>query len=197
MRYGCRGMIKNSMDQTSDQLTQVMVALQPRLRRFAYGLSGSLDEADELVQCTYERALPRLGQWQPGTRLDSWLYRILQTIWLNQLRASRVRGEHLPHAEIEEQGSDSQQRQTEALMMLDRVRECIQLLPEEQRAPLLLVSVEGFSYKEAAEVLEIPQGTLTSRLSRGRLALLALMETPSAATQSIALKSPAGLGVLI
>ncbi|MEH6826402.1 MAG: RNA polymerase sigma factor [Motiliproteus sp.] len=187
----------NNRDQTNDQLTQAMVALQPRLRRFAYGLSGSLDEADELVQCTYERALPRLGQWQAGTRLDSWLYRILQTIWLNQLRARRVRGEHLPHVESDEQGSDSQQRQTEARMMLDRVRLCIQLLPEEQRAPLLLVSVEGLSYKEAAEVLEIPQGTLTSRLSRGRLALQVLMDKPSAAVQPNGLKSQAGSGVLI
>ncbi|MEH6579959.1 MAG: sigma factor [Amphritea sp.] len=78
------------MDESGNQLTQAMVALQPRLRRFAYGLSGSMDEADELVQCTYERALPRLNQWQTGTRLDSWLYRIQQNIWLNQLRARRV-----------------------------------------------------------------------------------------------------------
>ncbi|MEH6579960.1 MAG: sigma factor-like helix-turn-helix DNA-binding protein [Amphritea sp.] len=79
------------------------------------------------------------------------------------------------HVEIDEQGCDTQQRQTEASMMLDQVRRCIRLLSEDQRAPLLLVSVEGLSYKEAAEVLKIPMGTLTSRLSRGRLALMALM----------------------
>lgn len=167
------------MDQSSDQIIHAMVALQPRLRRFAYGLTGSIDEADELVQCTYERAISRLNQWQAGSRLDSWMYRILQNIWLNQLRARRVRREHLSQTEVDSLGSDSHQRQTEASMMLEQVRLCILRLPEEQRAPLLLVSVEGLSYKEAAEVLEIPIGTLTSRLSRGRLNLLQLMETPS------------------
>jgi len=159
-----------------------MVALQPRLRRFAYGLSGSLDEADELVQCTYERALSRLDQWQTGTRLDSWLYRMLQNIWLNQLRAKRVRGEHLPSIDVDEQvGEESHQMET--YMMLEHVRQNIRLLPEDQRVALLLVSVEGFSYKEAAEVLDVPVGTLTSRLSRGRLALMELMNTPTAVRQ--------------
>lgn len=186
------------MHKTSDQLTQAMVALQPRLRRFAFGLSGSMDDADELVQCTYERALSRLDQWQAGTRLDSWLYRILQTIWFNQLRAKKVRGEHLPHTEVDEQSCDKQQRQTEAGLMLTRVRQCISQLPEEQRAPLLLISVEGLSYKEAAEVLEVPVGTLTSRLSRGRLALMELLNTPSVTTKTqTARKSQTGSGAIL
>ncbi|MEH6473553.1 MAG: RNA polymerase sigma factor [Halopseudomonas sp.] len=187
------------MDESNKQLVEAMVALQPRLRRFAYGLAGSMDDADELVQCTYERALPRLDQWQVGTRLDSWLYRILQNIWFNQLRAKRVRGEHLPHADTDDLGCDRQQRQTEASMMLDRVRSCIQFLPEDQRAPLLLVSVEGLSYKEAAEVLDVPMGTLTSRLSRGRLALLQLMEKPASTADltQVGVSSRDGSGVAI
>ncbi len=169
------------MNRSRSQTIQSIVALQPRLRRFAYGLSGSMDEADDLVQSAFERALQRLDQWQQGTRIDSWMYRIVQTGWLNRLRAGRVRGEHLASVELEEQGSDRSQRQTEAQMLLDKVRHCIQKLPPDQRAPLLLISVEGLSYKEASEVLDIPVGTLTSRLARGRVALLVMME-PTTAT---------------
>ena len=186
-----------TMDRSREQLIQAMVALQPRLRRFAFGLSGVMDEANELVQCTYERALPRLDQWQPGTRLDSWLYRILQNIWLNQLRARRVRGEHLGPADVDDQGCDHAQRKTEAGLMLERVRDWISELPIEQQAPLLLVSVEGMSYKEAAETLEIPVGTLTSRLARGRAVLLDKMNRSGGGSASLPDSGAQGTGVAV
>lgn len=157
------------------KLEQAMVALQPKLRRFAYGLSGNPDTANELVQCTYERALTRLSQWQPGTRLDSWMYRILQSIWLNQLRAGKVRGSHQEPVEPDSQGCELPIRRLEAGMMLETVQRCMWQLPEEQRAALMLVAVEGLSYKEASAVLDVPVGTLTSRLARARMALTGLM----------------------
>jgi RNA polymerase sigma-70 factor (ECF subfamily) len=69
-----------------------LVALLPRLRRFARGLAGAPDQADDLVQAACERAIARIHQWTPGTRLDSWMFRIVQTIWLDEKRAQRVRG---------------------------------------------------------------------------------------------------------
>jgi RNA polymerase sigma-70 factor (ECF subfamily) len=152
-------------------LIQDLLALQSRLRRFAYGLTGSLDEADDLVQAAYERALARLDQWQPGTRLDSWMYRIVQSIRLNRLDAERVRGSHLEAVDPDLLVGSDGRRETEAQLTLEGVRRFIWCLPEEQRVVLLLVAVEGLSYKDAAEVLDLAVGTVTSRLARARLAV--------------------------
>lgn len=148
-----------------------MTALQPRLRRFAYGLTGSLDEADDLVQAAYERAISRIAQWQVGTRLDSWMYRIVQSIHLNRQQANRVRGAHLQPVDPDTLTARDEARALEASMTLAKVRNFIGRLPEEQRAALLLVAVEGLSYRDAAEVLDLPVGTLTSRVARARVAL--------------------------
>lgn len=156
---------------TEQGLIQDLVALQPRLRRFAYGLTGSLDEADDLVQAAYERALARLDQWQLGTRLDSWMYRIVQSIRLNRLDAQRVRGSHLEPSDPDLLVGSDGRRETEAQLTLDAVSRIIWRLPEEQRVVLLLVAVEGLSYKDVAEVLDLPVGTVTSRLARARIAV--------------------------
>lgn len=148
-----------------------MTALQPRLRRFAYGLTGSLDEADDLVQSAYERAISRIAQWQAGTRLDSWMYRIVQTIHINRQQANRVRGAHLQPVDPDTLAARDETRALEASITLGKVRGFIGRLPEEQRAALLLVAVEGLSYRDAAEVLDLPVGTLTSRVARARVAL--------------------------
>lgn len=147
---------------------QQMVALLPRLRRFAYGLTGSIDEGDDLVQAACERALGRLDQWQRGTRLDSWMFRIVQTIWIDRTRAKKVRGhpvalEHAAHLA----GVDGV-RAAESRLTLDRVRRAIAELPEDQRLVLAMISVDGCSYKETAEALGLPIGTVTSRLARAR-----------------------------
>ncbi len=160
------------------ELEAALVALQPRLRRFAYGLAGSLDEADDLVQSAFERAFGRLGQWERGTRLDSWMFRIVQTIWFNRLNAQKVRRRHaLAHAKESDLGYDGRAR-IESQLTLDRVRAFIWQLPEDQRAAILLVAVEGLSYQEASGVLGVPVGTVTSRLGRARMALRELMHEP-------------------
>jgi RNA polymerase sigma-70 factor (ECF subfamily) len=155
----------------SDQL----IAILPRLRRFARGLSGSAHEADDLVQAACERALSRQEQFQEGTRFDSWLFRIVQTIWIDQLRARNVRKEDA-EAEGDLVGSDESVRRADARLALAEVRRAVSRLPVEQRTVLMLVTVEGLSYKEAAEVAKVPVGTIMSRLARARVALQAQLE---------------------
>ena len=143
----------------------------PRLRRFAYGLTGSVDAGDDLVQGACERALTRLHQWEPGTRLDSWMFRIMKNLWLDDHRAG-WRREVVTSSEVLEavRGGDAE-AESAARLELGSVLEQIDRLPDAQRAVLLLVSVEGLSYKEAAAVLEVPVGTVMSRLARARLTL--------------------------
>jgi RNA polymerase sigma-70 factor (ECF subfamily) len=156
----------------SDQL----IAVLPRLRRFARGLTGSAVEADDLVQAACERALSRQHQFQEGTRFDSWMFRIVQTIWIDQIRSRDVRKEDGGELEEERLGSDEPVRRVEARLALDEVRQAMKLLPAEQRTALLLVTVEGLSYKEAAEVANVPVGTIMSRLARARAALQARLD---------------------
>jgi RNA polymerase sigma-70 factor (ECF subfamily) len=152
-----------------------LIAVLPRLRRFARGLAGSAVEADDLVQAACERALARRHQFQEGTRFDSWMFRIVQTIWIDQIRAREVRKED---GELIDgrHGSDEPVRRAEARLALEEVRRAVQRLPVDQRAALLLVTVEGLSYREAAAVAGVPIGTIMSRLARARAALLAQFE---------------------
>jgi RNA polymerase sigma-70 factor, ECF subfamily len=154
-----------------DAVLNEMVALLPRLRRFACGLAGSLADADDLVQGACLRALDRIEQWRPGTRLDSWMFRILQNLWIDQLRERRGREVAMDPDDLAERAVGDAARENEARIELAQVRREIAKLAPEQRAVLMLVSVEGVSYKEAAEILEIPIGTVMSRLARARLAL--------------------------
>ena len=147
-----------------------IVALLPRLRRFGCSLSGGMETADELVQAACERALQRFHQWQPGTRLDSWLFSIMHSIWCNELKSRKVRlgrgqidADKLADAGVESHLGDR--------IMLSKVDRIVAHLPEEQRAVLLLVCAEGYSYKEAADSLGVPIGTVMSRLARARLAV--------------------------
>ncbi len=161
-------------EDTLRQVREEMVALLPRLRRFARGLAGAPDQADDLVQAACERALTRIDQWQPGTRLDSWMFRIVQTIWLDERRAVKVRtGEGRIDAEMaEDELAFDGGRGLEAHMTYEAVRAAMATLPEDQRAVLVLVCVEGQSYKEAAAALDIPIGTVMSRLARARAGLV-------------------------
>jgi RNA polymerase sigma-70 factor (ECF subfamily) len=156
-----------------------LVAVLPRLRRFARGLTGSAVEADDLVQAACERALARTHQFQAGTRFDSWMFRIVQTVWIDQLRSRDTRKTESEDAALNV-GSDESVRRVEARMALREVQAAVDTLPAEQRVALLLVTVEGLSYKEAADVAEVPVGTIMSRLARARLALLAKLESGDA-----------------
>ena len=159
-----------------EDLPQQIVTLLPRMRRFAYSLTGSKDDGDDIVQAACERALGRLHQWQPGTRLDSWMFRIIQTIWIDRLRSRRVRGEDQSPDMIESLIGEDGRRLTEARLMLRRVRQAIDQLPEDQRSVLVLVAVDGLTYREASGILEVPIGTVMSRLARARRRLHELMQ---------------------
>ncbi|MCC6983848.1 MAG: RNA polymerase sigma factor [Bauldia sp.] len=147
-----------------------IILLLPRLRRFARGLTGSAAEADDLVQGACERALRAIGSWQPGTRLDSWLFRILRNLWIDDLRRRRIAVSS--EGPIDPPGEDGR-TVTEARIDLGRVRERIAELPPAQREVLVLVCIEDLSYREAAAVLDVPIGTIMSRLARARQALAA------------------------
>jgi RNA polymerase sigma factor (sigma-70 family) len=149
-----------------------MVALLPRLRRFAHALARSPADADDLCQAAVERAINARASWQPGTRLDSWMYRIMRNLWIDTARAARRRGETFVSAEHGETIGHDGDRAIEASVELGQVMRAMDTLPDEQREVIALVLVEGFAYKEAAEMLDIPMGTLTSRLVRGRAALM-------------------------
>jgi len=152
------------------QISEQMVALLPRLRRFARVQTNSMEDADDLVQSTVERALAKQHQWRPGTRLDSWMFCIMKNIWLNQLRRrTEITGSSQGVDDI--RYSVDGVRCVEANLTLNAVRQVFAQLPEEQREVLYLVCVEGLRYKETAEVLNIPIGTVTSRLARARLEL--------------------------
>lgn len=153
-----------------------MVALLPRLRRFALMLTGSRADADDLVQATCERAILRRDGWIVGSALDRWLFKIAHNLHRNQRRdhANRLRLVRA-HGETQPWATDGAGH-AESGAMLREVRERILALPEEQRAALTLVAIEGLSYQEAADLLGLPIGTVTSRLGRAREALRAALE---------------------
>ena len=165
------------------EFRQQLVAMLPRLARFALALTRSRPEAADLTQATCERALSRHAQWQSGGRFDGWLFRIMQSIWFNELRARRVRDTYQRGAAASaEEGTDADQRAMHARLLLEKVADAALGLPEEQRSVLFLVCVEGLTYRDAAEVLGIPIGTVMSRLARARLGLMREVEPPDAAT---------------
>ena len=147
----------------------------PRLRRFAHALSRDAADADDLTQMTVERALTARRQWQPGTRLDSWLYRIMRNLWIDTARARARKGKlEAPPEAAESVGVDPRPG-LEAAFDLQRLMQAMGRLPDEQREVIALILIEGFGYREAAELLDLPIGTVSSRLVRGRLALLKMV----------------------
>jgi RNA polymerase sigma factor (sigma-70 family) len=156
-----------------DRPEAAIVELLPRLRRLARALSRDAADADDLVQLTVERALVHRGQWRPGTRLDSWMFRIMKNAWIDERRARTRRGTVISPEDAGLDAASDGSGDMETRLEAQAVARAMARLPDEQRLAVTLVLVEGLSYKEAADVLEVPQGTLTSRLGRGRAALLA------------------------
>lgn len=157
---------------TPPTLPDALVAIVPRLRRFARTLARDADDADDLVQQALERAWARAGQWQPERGLEGWVFGILRNAFLDEQRRHRRSSERFAP---EEYGDAVGEHPVEALDTQTAVRAAMARLPEEQRSAVALVLVEGLSYREAAQALDIPEGTLTSRLARGRAALQALL----------------------
>lgn len=157
---------------SSTRFCEGLTAMLPRLRRFARGLTQDHADADDLCQQTIERALKARKQWQEGTRLDAWVYRIMRNQWIDEVRARTRRSQTFVHEDEGVNVGMDGDRDAENRVELGNVDRALGRLPEEQREAVVLVMVEGFGYKEAADILGIPQGTLTSRLGRGREALL-------------------------
>jgi RNA polymerase sigma-70 factor, ECF subfamily len=145
-------------------------ALLPRLRRFARTLARHAADADDLLQIALERALHRSEQWNPQLKLESWMFGIIRNAWIDEVRSRARRADVLAPetlgANVSVAGSTEQQL---------TVQDAMESLPEEQCSAVALVLVAGLSYQEAADVMAIPVGTLTSRLARGRDALQKLL----------------------
>src|SRR5512140_1847046 len=148
----------------------------PRLRRYARALAGDSQRADDLVQDTLERALTKFHLWRHGSDLRAWMFSIMHNVFINQLKARR----ELALDEATEAALESAP-QSDPLQLRD-LDSALRRLPAEQREVLLLVGLEQLSYAEAGQVLDIPLGTVMSRLSRGRERLRDLMSGASAAT---------------
>lgn len=149
--------------------------LLPRLRRFARALTHHAQDADDLVQLAVERALLRRTQWRPGTNLTNWMLTIVSNAWIDETRSRRRRGAVIAS---EDEAAKVGDTGTDRDIELWAIQGALERLPEEQRLAVALVLIEGLSYREAAQVMEVPIGTLTSRLARGRLALQAMLAEP-------------------
>jgi len=155
---------------------EVRAGLEPslaRLWRYALVLSRARDTADDLVQATCMRAIERADQFVAGTRVDRWLFAILRSIWLNELRSQRTR-EGGGSVNAEDVLTTDGAREIEMNMTASAVLRAMGRLPETQRETILLVYGEGYSYAEAATTLGVPIGTIMSRLAAGRAALARL-----------------------
>ena len=147
-----------------------IVELIPRLRRYARALAGDRPSADDLVQDTLERAWSKLHLYRRGTDLRAWLFTVMHNVYVNQRRAAR------PSSPLDEEMPELVQpaREIDALVLRD-LDAAIRRLSPDQREVLLLVALEDMSYAEAADALEIPIGTVMSRLSRAREKLRAML----------------------
>jgi RNA polymerase sigma-70 factor (ECF subfamily) len=151
-----------------DRIRADIVQFLPRLRRFCIAISAGVDAGDELMQATVERALSRSAQWQDGTRLDSWMYRIAQNINIDMARARRTRGIAVGLDVIADRVGTDGWEVVAQRSELGAAVDAMATLSEDQRALMALVVVDGLSYREAAEILEIPIGSVMSRLARAR-----------------------------
>jgi RNA polymerase sigma-70 factor (ECF subfamily) len=150
----------------------LLLACVPRLRRYARALTGNAASADDLVQDTLERGWARLASWQAGTDMRAWLFSIMHNVRIDQLRRNPAPVEEF---DAETHASSTQDDAAVRLQLRD-MESALRLLPEDQRAVLLLVGLEELRYEEVAAMLEIPLGTVMSRLARAREKLRALME---------------------
>jgi RNA polymerase sigma-70 factor (ECF subfamily) len=148
-----------------------IIELLPRLRRFARALAGNLSDADDLVQIAIERALTKSEQLHAGAPPVGWMFGILRNAWIDEARARARRNRVFAPEELGEQVADPNSAHAEVLP----VQQAMGRLSDEQREVVSLVLIEGLSYREAADIVGVPIGTVTSRLARGREALQAML----------------------
>jgi RNA polymerase sigma factor (sigma-70 family) len=152
-----------------------LAAVWPRLRRFAHALARDSADADDLAQMAAEKAFKSFDQFHTGTGFDSWIFRICRTVWIDTIRSRSRRGAHEAPPEAAESLGHDPTAATEAAIDLGKAMAAMQRLPEEQREVVALILIDGFGYREASEILEQPIGTISSRLVRGRQALVAML----------------------
>ncbi len=160
------------MNTELSQIQNELIELLPKLRRFAYSLTCDLTNADDLTQASIERAMSRISTWDSSRPLKFWIFKIAKNLWLDQLRAQSLRGITEDINDELVVVKDNEQADMETSQELDEVTKKIQELPRDQHITLVLVAVEGYSYKEAAEMLDVPIGTVMSRVSRARKTLI-------------------------
>jgi RNA polymerase sigma-70 factor, ECF subfamily len=165
-----------AMSEPNDPFRAQLIEVLPRLRRFGRSLARQPGDADDLVQMALERALVRKDQWHPDLPLAGWLFGIMKNAWIDEVRSRKRQAKVFAG---EEAGAHVGEAFVEAAMEVASVESAMDQLPDEQRLAVALVLVEGLSYKEAAHVLDIPMGTLTSRIARGREALQRLLSSPA------------------
>lgn len=156
---------------TDETTRQALIALIPRLRRFARVLTGSVADADDVVQASLEKAMANLNQYQQGTRLDAWVFRIARNHWVDDRRRAHNRMGHDDIGEMIDLAGDDGLAVVEANAEARMVRAAVDSLPPDQRDVVALVMLEELSYREAADMLGLPIGTVMSRLSRAKAAL--------------------------
>jgi RNA polymerase sigma-70 factor, ECF subfamily len=160
-------------DVMDDEFQRALPELLPRLWRFALRLTRHNADAQDLLQRCYLRALERRHQWQLGSSLVSWLFAIMHSIWINELRSAQRRREG--SLALEESFDDvpdtSRSADPEYQLLFKQVVQSVHALPDAQRVVMILVAVEGLSYREVADTLDISIGTVMSRLARARLTL--------------------------
>lgn len=154
-----------------------LTALMPMLRRFAYSLTGSPHDADDLLQNTIERLLSK--GVPEDVELAKWAFRVCRNIWIDEYRARKIRNNAAQLPELEEPTVDGENVIYNEIT-LGEVNNAMDKLPDDQRSIIALVAVQGMSYKEVAETLSIPMGTVMSRLARARVALSQFLNSSAA-----------------
>jgi RNA polymerase sigma-70 factor (ECF subfamily) len=176
MELGFRNVTPSTVKLGSgDPFVQQMMNLLPRLRRFARALTQANSDADDLVQLTVEKCLRERAQWAVGTRLDSWMFAAMRNAWIDETRTRSRRRESVAADGEAERVIDGSVASEELKVQAMSIHSAMAVLPTDQRLVVALVLVDGMSYQEAAAVLGIPEGTLTSRLSRARATLIATL----------------------
>ena len=153
---------------------QIVISI-PRLRRFCVALTGTLDSGDDLLQSAVERALRRKETYNGDQRLESWLFKIAQNLWIDQKRKEARQGTMTDLSQIAEIAGEDGRKSVESRAATENILGHIAALPEPQRLVVAHILVDGQSYKETASLLGVPVGTIMSRLSRARKTLETLI----------------------
>jgi RNA polymerase sigma factor (sigma-70 family) len=162
----------------NQELNQELKQLLPGLRRFAYSLTGTVPDADDLLQGTVEKLLRRAPP--EGVELNRWAFRVCRNLWIDECRSRKVRHEAAQKPELSDGHIVNGEHATISQIEFEQVNAAMARLPAGQREIISLVALHGLSYQEVSDTLEVPKGTVMSRLARARVALSALLNVESA-----------------